>query len=79
MSDSIDLERLRKEAKTVLKQCRSGDAAAIGRVRRQLPRLASLEAGQLPAQIKLADVTKTPRAAFDAAVAQLDHRMRRSR
>lgn len=56
MSDSINLERLRKEAKTVLKQCRSGDAAAVDRVRRQLQRLAALDTDQLAAQIKLADV-----------------------
>src|SRR6267143_5640206 len=44
----INLEFLRKEAKALLKQCREGNAAALGRIRAQLSRL--------PEQIKLADV-----------------------
>src|SRR3989442_14452454 len=48
MSDSLNLEFLRKEAKTILKQCRAGDAAVIARMRAQLPGLGS--------DIKLADV-----------------------
>jgi ankyrin repeat protein len=49
MSDPINVERLRKEAKRILKRCRAGDAASIDRLRAQLPNL-DLE------QIKLADV-----------------------
>jgi hypothetical protein len=49
VSQSINLEYLRKQAKSILKQCRDGDAAAIDRIRRQLP---SLDA----ARIQLADI-----------------------
>jgi ankyrin repeat protein len=56
MSDSLNLEQLRKEAKTVLKQCRAGDRTAVDRMRAQLPRLQTLDNEQLGAQIKLGDV-----------------------
>ena len=54
MSDSnlpnINLEFLRKQAKALLKLCRSGDAAALKQLRAQLPKLGPLS------EIKLADV-----------------------
>jgi ankyrin repeat protein len=56
MSDSLNLEQLRKEAKALLKQCRAGDQAAIVRVQSFLPRLAAAEDRQILGQIKLADV-----------------------
>ena len=43
MSYPINLEHLRKEAKTILKQCRAGNTASIERVRLQLPKLALLD------------------------------------
>jgi len=43
MSDHVNLEYLRKEAKTILKQCRAGDRASLERVRAQLPKLASMD------------------------------------
>jgi ankyrin repeat protein len=45
---TINIESLRKQAKALLKLCRSGDAAALARMRAQLPRLGDA--------IKLADV-----------------------
>src|SRR5262249_46962085 len=45
---ATNIESLRKQAKTILKLCRSGDAAAIARMRAQLPRLGD--------DMKLADV-----------------------
>src|SRR5262245_19227741 len=54
MSDSsnffspVNLEFLRKEAKAMLRQCRSGDPATLSRLRAQLPRLES--------EVRLADV-----------------------
>jgi ankyrin repeat protein len=56
MSDSLDFEELRKQAKTVLKQCRAGDPKAIDRMRAQLPRLRALDIAQIASQIKLGDV-----------------------
>lgn len=56
MSDSLNFERLRKEAKTLLAQCRAGDRTAIDRMRAQLPRLAAVDNQQIAAQIKLAGV-----------------------
>lgn len=61
MSDSSDsqktnLEFLRKEAKALLKQCRSGDAAALARLRARLPRLQRLDDVTAAARVKLADV-----------------------
>jgi hypothetical protein len=47
LSLHVNLEFLRKEAKALLKQCRVQDAAAIARIRAQLPRVD---------EIKLADV-----------------------
>jgi hypothetical protein len=52
----INLEFVRKEAKALLKRCRAGDAAAIGRIRAGLTRLATLEDKQASMEIKLADV-----------------------
>jgi hypothetical protein len=50
MSDRtyLNLEFLKKEAKAVLRHCRSGDVRALDRVRAQIPTLAE--------QIQLADV-----------------------
>jgi ankyrin repeat protein len=56
MSDHLNLEYLRKEAKTILKQCRAGDRASLERVRAQLPKLASKDLREIAEQIKLADV-----------------------
>ena len=56
MSYPINLEHLRKEAKTILKQCRAGNTASIERVRLQLPKLALLDTRGVAEQIKLADV-----------------------
>lgn len=56
MSVPSNLEFLRKEAKALLKQCRSGNAQAIGRIRLQLPGLASLADSRISETIKLADV-----------------------
>src|SRR5262245_34502756 len=56
MSDSLNFEKLRKEAKHILKQCRTGDRPAIDRMRRQLPRLRTLDDERFAAQIKLGDV-----------------------
>jgi len=56
MSVPSNLEFLRKEAKALLKQCRSGDAQAIGRIRGQLHRMADLNDVQIAETIKLADV-----------------------
>jgi ankyrin repeat protein len=56
LSPNINLEFLRKEAKHLLRQCHARDAAAIGRLRAQLPRLAALADAQIGEQIKLADV-----------------------
>jgi ankyrin repeat protein len=49
MSDSLNLEYLRKEAKTLLKLCRSGNTSVLARIRVQLPQVS-------PEQIKLADI-----------------------
>ena len=51
-----NLEFLRKEAKALLKRCRSRDAAALARMRAELPRLAELDDERAAADIKLADV-----------------------
>ena len=56
MSRSLNLEFLRKQAKTILKQCREANPVAIDRVRSRLPRLAMWTDEQIPAQIQLADV-----------------------
>jgi hypothetical protein len=56
MSDPSKFEYLRKQAKTILKQCRAGDAEALGRIRAQLPRFAELSDALAAYQIKLADV-----------------------
>lgn len=56
MSESLNLERLRKEAKALLKQIRAGDIAAIERTRVHLPTLSSLDNSNIPSQIKLADI-----------------------
>ena len=56
MSDSLNLERLRKEAKALLKQIRAGNVAAIERIRVHLPKLLDLDTTQLSSQIKLADI-----------------------
>ena len=59
MSDQsiINLEFLKKEAKALLKRCRSCDSEAIGRIRANLPRLAKFNNDvQAAMEIKLADV-----------------------
>jgi ankyrin repeat protein len=56
MSDPLNLERLRKEAKALLKQTRAGDVAAIERIRVHLPKLSSLDTSNIASQIKLADI-----------------------
>ncbi len=56
MPKPLNLEYLRKQAKTILKQCREANPAAIGRMRSRLPRLAMLTDEQIPAHIQRADV-----------------------
>ena len=56
MPDFVSLERLRKEAKALLKRIRAGEAAAIRRVRVHLPKLPELNSSQFALQTKLADV-----------------------
>lgn len=49
-------ERVRRLAKQLTRECRSGDAAALKRVQARLPRLASLDAASAAAEVRLADV-----------------------
>jgi len=58
MSDpsTVNLEFFRKEAKTLLKQCRSVNSAAIGRIRVRLPHFANVDDAAAATGIKLADV-----------------------
>ncbi len=56
MSKSLNLEFLRKQAKSILKQCREENLAVIERVRPHLPRLAVQDAGLFARQIQLADI-----------------------
>ncbi|MBL0171959.1 MAG: ankyrin repeat domain-containing protein [Gemmatimonadaceae bacterium] len=50
------LDNLRRQAKLLLKQARSGDPVLIARLRALLPRLASLDDATVQADIKLADI-----------------------
>jgi ankyrin repeat protein len=50
------LERLRKQAKRVLREARAVQPAALSRLRAQLPRLAALDDATLAAEVRLADV-----------------------
>jgi hypothetical protein len=52
----FNLEFLKKEAKALLKQCRSRDHEAIRRVRAALPRISQLDDEHAASEIKLADV-----------------------
>ena len=56
MSESLNLEYLRKRAKTILKKCRDADPGVIERVRSRLPRLAGLTNAQVAERIQLADI-----------------------
>jgi len=56
MSNPLNPERLRIEAKALLKEIRAGGAGAIERVRAKLPALASLDTLQFASQIQRADV-----------------------
>src|SRR5215475_8837763 len=56
MSQSLNLEYLRKQAKTILKKCRDADPVVIERVRSRLPRLAGLTSAQIADRIQLADI-----------------------
>jgi ankyrin repeat protein len=56
MSGPSNLEFLRKEAKALLKQCRSGNARSIDRIRTQLAGMANLGDTRVAETIKLADV-----------------------
>src|SRR5262245_28983798 len=56
MSGIPNLERLRKEAKALLKQIRAGDVAAMDRIRAHLSVLSTFDTAQLVRRIKLADV-----------------------
>lgn len=49
-------ERVRQLAKQLTRECRAGNAAALTRVRSQLPRLASLDASAAAGRVRLADV-----------------------
>ena len=53
---NVNLEYFRKQAKRLLRDCRAGNRAAIGRLRSQLPRLNNIDPQELADQIKLADV-----------------------
>src|SRR3989442_440710 len=50
------LERLRKQAKRILRQARASDPAVLARLRVYLQRLARLDDAGLAAEVKLADV-----------------------
>ena len=52
----FNLEFLKKEAKSLLKRCRSCDHEAIGRFRAGLPRLSELDDAHAAAEIKLSDI-----------------------
>lgn len=54
MSTPSRLEFLKKEAKSLLKQCRAGDSAALGRIRSSLPRLVAEEIKLTEVQYALA-------------------------
>jgi ankyrin repeat protein len=56
MFESLNLEHLRKQAKTILKKCRDADPSLIERVRSQLPRLGGLTDAQIAERIQLADI-----------------------
>jgi hypothetical protein len=53
---SINLEFVRKEAKSLLKLCRSRDTLALARIRAELPRFADMDDEHAATAIKLADV-----------------------
>ena len=53
---NVNLEYFRKQAKKLLRDCREGKAAAIDRVRSQLPRTRSLTPEEIRARLKLGDV-----------------------
>jgi len=53
---NINFEYFRKQAKRLLRDCRSGNPAAIGRLRSQLPQLNNVDPQAFSDQIKLADV-----------------------
>ena len=55
-SHIINLEFLRKEAKSLLKLCRSGNPQALSRVRSALPRFVELTDNRAGFEIRLADV-----------------------
>jgi hypothetical protein len=55
-SHIINLEFLRKEAKSLLKRCRSGNQQALQRVCAELPRLAELTDERAAFEIRLSDV-----------------------
>src|SRR5262245_25637104 len=52
----MNFEFVRKEAKSLLKLCRSNDPFALSRIRANLPRLAGLTNEVAAAEIQLADV-----------------------
>jgi hypothetical protein len=56
MSESLNLEYLRKQAKAILRKCRDADPGVIERVRSRLPRLAVLTNTQIAERIQLADI-----------------------
>jgi hypothetical protein len=56
LSVHFNLEFLKKEAKALLKQCRSRDHEAICRVRSALPRVSQLDDEHASSEIKLSDV-----------------------
>jgi ankyrin repeat protein len=56
MPDAPNLEHLRKEAKRLLKECRSKDPEALQRISLRLWRFAAVPDDEFASQIKLADV-----------------------
>jgi ankyrin repeat protein len=55
-SSASAFDRLRSAAKTLTRAARSGDPAALARVRAQLPRLAALDPAEAVRRVRLSDV-----------------------
>jgi hypothetical protein len=56
LSPNVNFEFLRKQAKSLLKLCRSRDKSALERILTQLPRLVKLDGRRAAAEIRLADI-----------------------
>jgi hypothetical protein len=51
----MSFESLRREAKRLLRACRSGDPSSLTRIRAALPRMSALDDDAIKASIQLAD------------------------